>query len=510
MQPKGFISDADFEKNIGFISDADFEQKIGIADQSSTVPVGGVPVNVVNQDGFLKRAGKGLIKSEQRFGESLAGSAIGKAADFLAPGTSAAAQQQKADLQNIDLTKNILTAIKQTREKGGDTSKYLNMLRQVPGYEGASSAEQVLADKSVKQILGEAGGVLTDVLAFSSAPSSFGGAVAQGAGIGASQGFTGGLQEDKSVTESLKQGAVGGLVGGATGGLMYGLGKTLEKVGEKAYKFFIPKSTREAQLVQSYKADIPFADRIKIALVGGKEAPRTAADTAFEQGLKGTESMLGIQAKRSASSIWNDVINPALEKAPNNVNMPKFFDQLQEQIIKETPELGRQKALLEALDAMRADYSGVGEVPLSQLQKFKEGWAEFVPEKAYLGKPIAGAYNDLKDTASDLARKTLYASLGKNVKKAYIDYGNLQGIMKLGQTAMTGGRLKGGFGGFWSAIKDMALIPVSTVGGRTVYRVGQGVELLGNPGAKVVSDILDAKTLSILSEETQAKQSQAQ
>lgn len=269
------------------------------------------------------------------------------------------------------------------------------------------------------------------------------------------------------------------------------LGKISKIIGEGVYKSAIPTSAKEAQFLQSYKAGKSFAERTLDVIKGTSKEPTTVAKTAFEKGLFGTESMLGVQAKRATNSLWKDFISPQLKQSKVQVNMPSFFDEAREQIIKENPELGRQKDLLEALEAMKDDYKDVLDVPIEKLQDFKKGWAQFVPEKAYRGKPIAAAYGEVKDTVSGLARNAIYESLGPEAKQAYFDYGNLLGLQELGQKAMTGGKLKGGFGTFWSAVKDMALTPVATVGGNTIYKVGQGLEFFGKPGLRNLIEIFD-------------------
>jgi hypothetical protein len=375
--------------------------------------------------------------------------------------------------------------------------------RQIPGLGDKSN---IVSPLSLKAKTGDVlkAGATTAAVAFT--PASLVGAIGAGAAIGTATGAGGALQEEKSLMEAGKEGLTGGITGAATGGVLYGAGKLIQKIGKTAYQAVIPTSKTEAIRIQSYKASNSFLDRVKGFLVGGgKEAPRTAADTAFEQGLKGTESMLGVQAKRASGNIWQKTISPALAKTEEGVDMDRFFIELADDVAKSTPEKSRQKALMEAVDAMYEDYKGTGVVPLTDLQKFKEGWAELVPDKAYQGKPIAAAFREIQDEAANKARKLIYGKLGNEVKQAYIDYGNLKAIQELGQVAMTGGRLKGGFGGFWSAVKDMTLTPITTVGGRTVYRVGQGIELLGPAGARVVSDILDLKTLQSLSGETEAK-----
>lgn len=373
-----------------------------------------------------------------------------------------------------------------------------------------------LGDKSIPvsplSLEAKGGDVLkagAEIGAVAAAPATLAGAIGVGAGIGAAQGAGEAMQQEKSALDVAKSGGIGAAIGAATAGATKIVGDTAKAFGKKLYDFVIPTSMKEAKLLQSYKANVPFTERLTTALAGGEsKAPTTAASTAFNQGLVGTESMIGVQAKRASTNIWKDVIQPSLDESKAVVDMPTFFNSVEKKIISETPELSRQKALLEALQAMKEDYAGVGQVTLNDLQKFKEGWAQFVPEKAYMGKPISGAFNDVKDTAADLARQAIYSNLGQDVKKAYFDYGNLQGLQELGQKAMSGGKLKGGFGSFWSAIKDMTLTPIGTVGGRTVYRTGQGIQLFGKPNALVLSDIFTPKMLEALQGGTDHQQSE--
>jgi hypothetical protein len=168
--------------------------------------------------------------------------------------------------------------------------------------------------------------------------------------------------------------------------------------------------------------------------------------------------------------------------------------------------MSRQKSLLEALEALKEDYKGIDEIPLKKLQDIKSGWAQFIPDKSYQGRPIAGAFKDVTAKAADKARTTIYDTLGSDMREAYIDYGNMKALEELGIKAMTGTGLKGGFGGFWSTVKDMALIPVTTIGGKVLYRTGQGIEIIGNAGAKTLADIDFIKTLMPKQEDMQATQ----
>jgi hypothetical protein len=265
---------------------------------------------------------------------------------------------------------------------------------------------------------------------------------------------------------------------GVIAGTMTPLASFLKLTGKGVAEGVIPTSAKEAKLIQTYEA------------LGGIK-PNTAAQTAFKKQIMGTEKIIGVEAKKKSNELWNDLISPALKRTKIVVDVPKFFDEAKQAIIKGNPELSRQKSLIEALNAIKQDYKGVSEISLEQLQKFKEGWAKFVPEKAYKGKPIAGAFNEVRDTLSDLSRQSIYHSLGDTVKEAYFDYGNLKALEELGQKAMTGGKLKGGAGSWISAIKDMALTPIGTIGGKIVYKIGDGIEVFGRQGAKTLRDLFN-------------------
>ena len=106
------------------------------------------------------------------------------------------------------------------------------------------------------------------------------------------------------------------------------------------------------------------------------------------------------------------------------------------------------------------------------------------------GKTISGAANTVKDMLSSESRNTIYNVLGDDVKQAYLDYGNLMGLKEMGKTAMTGQKLKGGTGSFISDIISQAVTPVGTMGGQVIYKVGRGIEFLGNMNAKNVGQAL--------------------
>lgn len=267
-------------------------------------------------------------------------------------------------------------------------------------------------------------------------------------------------------------------------------GKTVESAAQKLATSFIPISETEAGASQTYKAGSSFLDRVGSFLANDSKAPSTAASTAFQKGLAGTESMMGVQAKRAQGKLWTGLIKPALDQSKTEVDMPGFFKQAEEQITSSTADPTRRNALLDALSAVKEDFGDVGKISMKQLQKFKEGWAEFVPEKAYKGQNIAGALNDVRNTLAGMARSTIYKDLGSGVRQAYLDYGNLKSITALGKKAMAGSKFKGGAGNFLHGLYEMATVPLGTIGGQALYKVGQGLEVTGLPGATTLGEVL--------------------
>lgn len=276
----------------------------------------------------------------------------------------------------------------------------------------------------------------------------------------------------------------------ATGATLRGVGKLTKKTGEKIAESVIPTSSREATILQTYKANNPFLKRVGDVLKGTEKAPQTVGRTAVEKGLIGTKSGIGVQAKRASDTLWKDIISPRLKTSEQAVDLDGFFTKIQDDIVKANPDPTRQKSLLEALNAIKEDFSGTKAVSVEGLQKLKESWARFVPEKAYNGKPIAGAVNEVRNLMSGEARQTIYNILGDDVKQAYIDYGNLIGLRELGKSSMTGAKLKGGAGSFASEILSQTVTPIATIGGQVVYRLGKGLEFIGNLGAKNLSEAL--------------------
>lgn len=268
--------------------------------------------------------------------------------------------------------------------------------------------------------------------------------------------------------------------------------KPLGAGAEKLYSVAAPMEQSTARTMQAYQASKPsLLERVQG--VTASEKPITEANTAMRAGLAGTEWKLGVQAKKAATGVWDNVIEPGLKGqsfAENPVNMKDFFNDLRKKVIAETPELTRRNSLLEGVDSLIEDYGKVNDVSFKKLQDYKSGWAKLVPERAYKGKPIAGALNEVRNMAAQQAREMIYGALGSEAKQAYIDYGNLQSIQEAGIKTSDALRSKGFTKQIWEAIVDKAVTPSFSWGGYTVYKTAEGLEFIGSSGAKTVRDIV--------------------
>jgi len=178
--------------------------------------------------------------------------------------------------------------------------------------------------------------------------------------------------------------------------------------------------------------------------------------------------------------------------------MKDFFNQVEKEIIKNTKELGRRSALKEALGSLREQYQKVGSVSLPKLQEYKEGFAKFLPDSSYKGKPIGAALKEVQDISAKKAREIIYKFVGEEGKQAYLDWGNLQSIIEAGKKSVTGDAAKRSLGrNLWELIMDKAITPVATTMGKVLYRTGDGLEFVGNKGAKTVRDIVGLGTKAV-------------
>lgn len=272
-----------------------------------------------------------------------------------------------------------------------------------------------------------------------------------------------------------------------------GTGKLLKTVGEKSYGVGVGMQESTKTALQAYQAKQPgLFGRVKGFLKG--EAPTgagpiTEANTAARMGLGGTEWQLGVQAKKVQSDLWKSTIKPGLKGAKEKVNMKSFLSDVKKEI-GSVADLNRRSTLMDAFNKFADDFKNVNDISYERLQKYKSGWAERVPEATYKGKPVAGALNEIRDIAAGKARTAIYDKLGSGAKQAYIDYGNLESIAKAGIKSVDLLRSKGFTKQVWEFVIDKAVTPVATVGGKVLYKTGEGLEFLGKKGAKKVKDII--------------------
>ena len=298
-------------------------------------------------------------------------------------------------------------------------------------------------------------------------------------------------------------GQVAGKVADASIPAINATGRILKNAGEKAYGITITPEEATAQAVRKYNAKGGnLVERTKNMISGEQpvdslgnplQKPITESNTAARLGLAGTEKGLGIQATKAATDLWSNTISPALKNVKGKVDMKSFLGEIEKEIKNSTKGRTRRADLLEGLQKMKEDYKGVGKVSLEMLQRFKEeDWAKFIPEASYKGKPIGSAFKEIQNLAAKKARGVIYKHAGPEAKQAYIDYGNLQSIIKAADKSVIGDAAKKSLGrNVWQFVMDTAVTPIATVAGKVLYRTGEGLEFVGNSGAKKVGDIVE-------------------
>ena len=306
-----------------------------------------------------------------------------------------------------------------------------------------------------------------------------------------------------SIFPATKGARVAGKAGVASAKAGVNIGKTVAKAAEKIgeatrgtgevlYGSALNLSAREAAGVQAYKAANPVIDRIK-AFFTGESLPgeyRTTAKTAIEKGIAGTGSMIGIQAKTKAKELWDGTIVPAVNSIEGKISKNDLFGDVQKSI-KKIADPSKRASLNDALNAIKDDYKNIRNFSYHRAQQIKSELQQMIPEKMFNGKNVTGSYNNLRKMIADSIRERTYKALNDiNIKKAYLDYGNLKNLMDVGIKDMTKAKLKGGFGGFVSGIYNMSITPIATIGGQVLYKTGNGLKFIGEKGLKVFGDYL--------------------
>jgi len=191
----------------------------------------------IPKQSLLKSIGSSLVKSEKRFGQSIAG-AIGST---VLSGTRNSIEE--TNQRNRQVQDNVLARIKEKRAKGEDTTRLMGALKtldkEVNFYDILNDNTGGSLNKSARQVFGEGLGVATDIIGAGALPggvgelakaTTFTQGVRQGARAGAiggsifgvATGATSAAQENKSAGEIIGGGARGGVQGAVAGAVVGG------------------------------------------------------------------------------------------------------------------------------------------------------------------------------------------------------------------------------------------------------------------------------------------------
>lgn len=252
------------------------------------------------------------------------------------------------------------------------------------------------------------------------------------------------------------------------------LSKVIRGAGSTLYKTAITPNVEEAKQIIRYRANSPFLTRVSEFDVN---APRTRSQTALEYNIAGTESMMGVQARKAADTLWKNKIEPLVKNSDVQMTKDELFTTALERISAiEDPT--RKKAMMNAYEALLDDYAKYPDsFDLTKAQALKRDLAKFTPTKIFKGQEVANEMRMLQaDMASAIRKKTYDSFPDENIKKMYLDWANLDELEGLGIKAISEASFKGGSGTLLSGLWDMATTPVKTVGGLVLYRVGNAFE----------------------------------
>lgn len=294
-----------------------------------------------------------------------------------------------------------------------------------------------------------------------------------------------------------------------TGAVGHGMKWAGDKLNSSAYT----PSADEAKVIQNYNANVKFLRRELGKLDEGtaeyknvsaqlksiqSKPPVPASNTALREGLIGTEKMLGEQAKVESMDLWKNQVAPALKRSKARLTKEELFAPAREKIANEI-EPTRKAALTRALESLEDEYKDSIDWDMSSANQLKSGLDKFTPSKIFKGQDVKSEVATLKAEMASAARQKIYQSIDDiDAKAAFRDYSNLKELQKVGIKAMTSSTQKGGFGSFWSGIYDQATTPIKTVGGQTLYRVGNFLEFTGHEGIKTLGQYLDDIHVSVV------------
>lgn len=268
-----------------------------------------------------------------------------------------------------------------------------------------------------------------------------------------------------------------------TGDVVTTTGSKIKDVGSRLYQAAITPNVKEAEGI------------LQSRITGG-QPPITRAKTALEKGLVGTQEMIAVKGGKTARKLYQEKIAPAIESTVGVVSMNKdeLFAPILERINK-TVDPTKKQSLQDAFEAIKEDYNTFpDQFDLVTAQGLKRDLDMFTPEKIFRGRNVASELKTLNnDMANAIRSKTYDALADRNIKKDYIDYGNLVKLEDIGVKSLTEAGRFAGAGSLVSYFYDKALTPIQTIGGQVLYRVGNALEFVGNKGLKTFGDFLKSK-----------------
>lgn len=273
---------------------------------------------------------------------------------------------------------------------------------------------------------------------------------------------------------------------------LYGAWKLSEKIGEKVYELPIDPSMQEARKinqawtkvmdaeadVKAAKKDLTAAKRAGEWIEEAEKALETAekdlakakwkkvvtvADTAREYNVGWwilkwwTAESRWIQASSKANQIFKRVIEPALEKSTETVNVQELINWLEDDIkdlAKNDPD--KLAAYGDALEDLKASYKDpkFANYSMKDTQTLKSWLQGRTPQKFYKWKEITNELQELKWVLASKLTNAVHTNLTKELwedsAKLYRDYANLKEYAGNMIKQSTNGWLKGWFWNFWS------------------------------------------------------------
>lgn len=270
------------------------------------------------------------------------------------------------------------------------------------------------------------------------------------------------------------------------------VGNTFKAGARKLYEHAITPNTQEAEDLLRYRAGDKFLTRVKNSITGEAEPPQTRGSTAMEHGIAGTEESVGVGARRASQKIWKETVEPALDNSKAVMSKEELFSPI-ERRISNTIEPAKRAAFQNAYDALQDEYKGINNIPIKDAQNIKVELDRFTPDKVWRGKPIANEYKVLQNDMANGIRTKIYDALGPEVQDAYVDYGNLKELENVGVKAISSAATKGGSGTLVKGMWDAATVPIKTIAGKALYKVGNAFEFVGEKGIKTFGQYLESK-----------------